>query len=79
MRIGTRFRSGAEPPASLPEAMRARVAEHDAAAEGAVGSWTLTYLENRPVLEHDDGTTLRMGMDGTVTRSHADDPVDDED
>jgi hypothetical protein len=32
--------------------------------------WTLTWLEGRPVVELDDGTTIRLGHDGAavVTR-----------
>ena len=28
--------------------------------------WTLTWLEGRPVVELDDGTTIRVAPDGTV-------------
>jgi len=29
--------------------------------------WTLTWLEGRPVVELDDGTTIRVDAQGTVT------------
>ncbi|WP_280797104.1 hypothetical protein [Aurantimicrobium minutum] len=31
--------------------------------------WTLTYLENRPVVQLDDGTTIRVSPDGEITIS----------
>jgi hypothetical protein len=30
-------------------------------------SWTLTYLENRPVVQLDDGTTIRVSNSGTIS------------
>jgi hypothetical protein len=62
MQLGTRWPVGATPPDRLPAAMVAAVAE----VEGELGDtdtsawrWTLTWLEGRPVVELDDGTTLR--------------------
>jgi hypothetical protein len=34
--------------------------------------WTLTYLENRPIVQLDDGTTIQEGADGSVSISHED-------
>lgn len=62
MQLGTRWELGAEPPARLPVAMVAAVAavEIDLAGVDTTGwRWTLTWLEGRPVVELDDGTTLR--------------------
>jgi hypothetical protein len=62
MQLGTRWELGAEPPPRLPAAMVAAVAavEIDLAGVDTTGwRWTLTWLEGRPVVELDDGTTLR--------------------
>jgi hypothetical protein len=59
--LGTRWRFGSPPPSRLPEAASAAV--RDAEAElltedpaSADGSWTLTWLEGRPVAELDRET-----------------------
>ena len=31
--------------------------------------WTLTYLENRPVVQLDDGTTIRVSPSGEISIS----------
>lgn len=71
MQLGTRWEVGAEPPARLPTAMVAAVAavETDLAGLDTTGwRWTLTWLEGRPVVELDDGTTLRLDpVDDSVT------------
>ena len=59
MQLGTRWSVGAPPPARLPEALVAAIA--DAERELPAGTtlrWTLTWLEGRPLAELDDGTTL---------------------
>lgn len=58
MQIGTRWAFGAEPPASVPAALRAQIAELEATREGATGFWTLTWLEGAAIAELDDGTRL---------------------
>jgi hypothetical protein len=68
MQLGTRWNLGDDPPARLPES----VVEAIRGVESEVGPregwrWTLTWLESRPVVELDDGTTIRMGHDGVVT------------
>lgn len=68
MQLGTRWSVGAEPPARLTEGVIAAIR----AVEAEVGErpdwrWTLTWLEGRPVVQLDDGTTIRMGHDGTVS------------
>ena len=63
MQLGTRWSVGGEPPARLPDAMVAAVREvEDELADTDTSSWrwTLTWLEGRPVIELDDGTTLRL-------------------
>jgi hypothetical protein len=73
MQLGTRWAVGATPPDRLPPAMIAAVAEVEAEVAGidtAAWRWTLTWLEGRPVVELDDGTTLRYdAVNDSVTRS----------
>ena len=71
MQIGTRWRANAPVPANLPEALRDAVAAADVAPDGW---WTLTWLEGRPIAEHDDGLVLAAHADGTVAA--AEDPAD---
>jgi len=60
MRLGTRWPFGTEPPASVPADLRARIAEAESRhADGSGRHWTLTWLENRPIAELDDGTIVR--------------------
>jgi hypothetical protein len=60
MRLGTRWPFGAEPPASVPADLRARIADVESRhADGSGRYWTLTWLENRPIAELDDGTVVR--------------------
>ena len=70
MQLGTRWSVGETPPASLPavvlDAVRgveAEVAEFDTTG----WRWTLTWLEGRPVVELDDGTTIRLDASGSAT------------
>jgi hypothetical protein len=71
MQLGTRWELGAEPPSRLPAAMLAAIAavEIELAGVDTTGwRWTLTWLEGRPVVELDDGTTLRYNpLDESVT------------
>ena len=70
MQIGTRWKVGAEPPARLPASVKEAIARTEAEVSHVDTErwrWTLTWLENRPVVELDDGTTIRMGADGSVT------------
>ena len=59
MQLGTRWPFGTTPPASVPAETRARVAALEATrADGAGRTWTLTWLEGRPIVELDDGTVI---------------------
>ena len=60
MRLGTRWAFGAEPPASVPNDLRPRIAAVEAAHAGGGEDrhWTLTWLEGRPIVELDDGTVV---------------------
>ena len=73
MQLGTRWNVGGEPPARLPDAMVAAVREVESELAGvdtSVWRWTLTWLEGRPVVELDDGTTLRWDpASGEVVRA----------
>lgn len=77
MQLGTRWNLGAQPPSRVPDAVvtaiRALEAAH-ASEDTAHWRWTLTWLEGRPVVELDaTGETVRLGADGSVTVSPAED------
>ncbi len=70
MQLGTRWSIGDEPPARLGGDVVAAIARVEAELAGVDTTgwrWTLTWLEGRPVVELDDGTTIRIGHDGTVS------------
>jgi hypothetical protein len=70
MQLGTRWSVGEEPPASLPAAVTDAIRGVEAEVAGFDTSgwrWTLTWLEGRPVVELDDGTTIRLDASGTAT------------
>lgn len=74
MQLGTRWAIGATPPEKVPAevlaAIRSTEAEVSALPSDSSGwRWTLTWLEGRPVVQLDDGTTIRVGHDGSVTVS----------
>ncbi|MCU1423666.1 MAG: hypothetical protein JWN36_3317 [Microbacteriaceae bacterium] len=73
MQLGTRWPVGGETPPRLPDAVAAAVRDVETElmdTDTAQWRWTLTWLEGRPVVELDDGTTIRLGHDGSavVTR-----------
>lgn len=73
MQLGTRWNLGDEPPARLAENVVAAIREVETEVGEREGwRWTLTWLEDRPVVELDDGTTIRMGYDGTVSVEQGD-------
>lgn len=60
MRLGSRFSVG-QAPSSLPSDVRARIAsvEEDLTPEEKTTlRWTLTWLENRPIAELDNGARV---------------------
>ena len=77
MQIGTRWKVGAEPPSRLPDSVKEAIATTEAEVQHLDTErwrWTLTWLENRPVVDLDPapgadapGATIRMGHDGSVT------------
>lgn len=67
MQLGTRWNVGGEPPARLPEPVVAAIRGIEAGlGDRPDWRWTLTWLEGRPVVELDDGTTIRVNPDGEV-------------
>ena len=63
MQLGTRWSVGDTPPATLPAAVLAAVIAVEADLIGTDTSawrWTLTWLERKPIVQLDDGTTLRF-------------------
>jgi hypothetical protein len=69
MQLGTRWNVGGEPPSRLPEAMVAAVrgVEDDLAQQGVDArgwGWTLTYLEGKPQVGLDDGTSIHLDPAG---------------
>lgn len=78
MQLGTRWAVGAEPPARLPPPIVAAIGSLEAdlvglGVDARAWRWTLTWLESLPVVQLDDGTTIRCepGTDA-VTVSHED-------
>lgn len=63
MQLGTRWSVGDTPPATLPAAVLAAIIAVEADLTGvdtATWRWTLTWLERKPIVQLDDGTTLRF-------------------
>ncbi|MBO0984827.1 hypothetical protein [Rathayibacter sp. SD072] len=68
MQLGTRWALGGEPPQTLPEIVvtALRDVEQELVTAGTDTSdwrWQLTWLEGKPVLELDDGTTVTYRPD----------------
>ena len=68
MQLGTRWPVGGDTPTTLPEIVvtAVRDVEGELATTGTdTGNWrwTLTWLEGKPVLELDDGTTITYRPD----------------
>lgn len=69
MQLGTRWPVGTTPPAQLEAPVLEAVASVESELSGVDTTqwrWTLTWLERRPVVQLDDGTTIRVGHDGMV-------------
>lgn len=71
MQLGTRWATGAEPPASVPTALRPAIAEVEEKLTGSPslakgGHWTLTWLEGRPLAELDAGWEVLLTASGDV-------------
>lgn len=63
MQLGTRWAAGTTPPRSVPAELHAAIAEVESATGGA-GMWTLTWLEGRPIAEHDGGWEAVLDASG---------------
>jgi hypothetical protein len=75
MQLGTRWRSGEEPPAAVPAELREQIAAVDATIPlDEYGqprpSWTLTWLERRPIAELDTGVIVSLDAHGVAVVSH---------
>lgn len=66
MQLGTRWAVRAEPPASVPAALRPAIAEVEADLAVSKGHWTLTWLEGRPIAELDAGWEVLLTASGEV-------------
>lgn len=74
MRLGTRWSSGDEPPASLPEAFREQVRAVDRVLDvDPRPNWTLTWLEGRPVAELENGVVVSLDAGGAAVVGQIDD------
>ncbi|WP_344715355.1 hypothetical protein [Curtobacterium citreum] len=74
---------GGQPPERLPEAMvvAVRGVEDELAAASVDASswrWTLTFLEGKPIVELDDGTSIRLGPDGHAQVTDPDDAPEED-
>ena len=78
MQLGTRWAVGAQPPARLDASVTNKIAAVEADLANVDTDnwrWTLTWLEGRPVVELDDGTTIRVGHDGLVVVTNDSTPL----
>ena len=74
MRLGTRWPSGDEPPASLPAAFREQVRAVDRVLDvDPRPTWTLTWLEGRPVAELETGVVVSLDAAGQAVVGQIDD------
>lgn len=80
MQLGTRWKAGEAPPASVPQLLVTAIAEVEStiAHEHGVAElntlfWTLTWLENRPLCRLDSGEELTVNSGGMVVQTSNDD------
>jgi hypothetical protein len=83
MQLGTRWSVGAEAPARLPETMvtAVRGVEDELASAGVDAStwrWTLTFLEGKPIVELDDGTSIHLDPLGHAQVTDPDDAAEED-
>lgn len=73
MQLGTRWRTGSPIPASVPAVLHDAIRAADADGQDASASWTLTWLEGRPIAERDSGIEVTLDADGApVSRPWSD-------
>ena len=73
MQLGTRWAVGAVTPERLSAAVVLAIRDTEAQlaeVDTSQWRWTLTWLEGRPVVELDDGTTLRVDARGEASISY---------
>jgi hypothetical protein len=68
IQLGTRWLVGDEPPSRLPQVVIDAIYEiegelAEAGIDAADWSWTLTWLEGKPVVELDDETVIEYDAD----------------
>ncbi|SDZ30034.1 hypothetical protein [Herbiconiux ginsengi] len=68
IQLGTRWLVGDEPPSRLPQVVIDAIYEvegelAEAGVDAAEWSWTLTWLEGKPVVELDDETVIEYDAD----------------
>ena len=78
MQLGRRWNVGAEAPGELPEAVVVAVrgveAELTSESVDTTGwGWTLTYLEGKPMVALDDGTSIHLDALGHAQVTNPDD------
>lgn len=83
MQLGTRWSVGDDAPSRLSAAVVEAVAgvERELAAQGVDAStwrWTLTWLEGKPVVELDDGTSVTVDQDGTARVTDPEDAAEED-
>jgi len=79
MQLGTRWSAGGEPPRSVPEELRAEIGRVESTLPPGqpMPSWTLTWLEGRPIAELDTGIEVTLDADGRAV-SRRFDPMEDQ-
>ena len=83
MQLGRRWNVGAEAPGQLPEAVvvAVRGVEDElaaAAVDASTWGWTLTFLEGKPVVELDDGTSIHLDPAGHAQVTDPDDAAEED-
>jgi len=83
MQLGTRWSVGGAAPDRLPATVVEAVAgvERDLADQGVDAStwrWTLTWLEGKPVVELDDGTSVTLDAAGRAQVTDPDDAPEED-
>ena len=74
MQLGTRWAVGGVAPERLSAAVVLAIRDTEAQlaeVDTSQWRWTLTWLEGRPVVELDDGTTIRVDASGEASISYA--------
>ena len=83
MQLGRRWNVGAEAPGQLPEAVVVAVREVEAelateAVDTTGWGWTLTFLEGKPMVALDDGTSIHLDDAGHAQITNPDDAAEED-